>query len=62
MTDPKYSRFNVFTHKVKEKMGLAEKREINVTIKDESHRIDIMTEHLRKVSKHLSKLTQSFLC
>ena len=49
----------MFTHRMKESLGLAEKRTSNDEVRDLSKKLDTMSEHLKLMMKGIQKTTAS---
>jgi hypothetical protein len=49
--------FSVFTRKVKEKVGLAERSEENAAIVDDAKKVNVVNTNLKKMIKSLEKST-----
>lgn len=53
------SGFSIFTHRMKESLGLAEKTTTNEQVRDLSKKLDILTEHVKLTMKCVQKTTAS---
>jgi hypothetical protein len=53
------SSFAVFTRKMKEKVGLAERSEEDPAITEQAKRVNVLHNHLRKFTKNMDKTLQS---
>jgi len=51
------SGFTMFTHRMKESLGLAEKTTTNEQVRDLSKKLDTLTEHIKVIMKCVQKTT-----